>query len=60
MVDAVSDVLDIPRMDILPAPDFGARVEAGYIGGIARSGDKLVILLDIDRVLGAETAKLAS
>jgi purine-binding chemotaxis protein CheW len=51
IVDAVSDVLDIATKDIQPAPNFGARVDTSFIQSIAKSGDKLITLLDIDRVL---------
>jgi purine-binding chemotaxis protein CheW len=51
LVDAVSDVLSIPRTDIQAPPDFGAAVDARYINGMAQAGDKLVVLLDIDRVM---------
>jgi purine-binding chemotaxis protein CheW len=59
IVDAVSDVLNIPRADIQPTPDFGGEVDAQFISGMAKAGDKLVVLLDIDRVLGADEAALA-
>src|SRR5262245_29145790 len=52
IVDAVSDVLNIPTKDIQPTPDFGAQVDAQVISGMAKAGEKLVVLLDIDRVLG--------
>jgi purine-binding chemotaxis protein CheW len=52
IVDAVSDVLNIPKKDIQPTPDFGAQVDAEFISGMAKAGEKLVVLLDIDRVLG--------
>jgi purine-binding chemotaxis protein CheW len=52
VVDAVSDVLKIPRAEIQAAPDFGAAVDARFINGMAKAGDKLVVLLDIERVLG--------
>jgi purine-binding chemotaxis protein CheW len=51
MVDAVSDVLDIPRSDIQATPDFGAGVDASYVSGLARAGEKVIVLLDIDRVM---------
>jgi purine-binding chemotaxis protein CheW len=54
IVDAVSDVLDIPLADIRPTPDFGASVDARFIHGMAKAGDKLVVLLDIERVLGGD------
>ena len=61
IVDAVSDVLNIPKTDIQPTPDFGSEVDARYINGMAKAGDKLVVLLDIDRVMNAvDEATLAA
>ncbi|MCP9440117.1 MAG: chemotaxis protein CheW [Nitrospira sp.] len=51
VVDAVSDVLTIDRQHIQPPPAFGARVDVSCLSGIAKSGDKLVALLDLDRLL---------
>lgn len=51
VVDAVSDVLDIPRGDIQPAPDLGTQVDVRFIAGVAHAGDHLVLLLDLERVL---------
>ncbi|MDO9117635.1 MAG: chemotaxis protein CheW [Nitrospira sp.] len=54
VVDAVSDVLDIAAKELQPAPNFGAKVDTSFIYSIAQSGDKLITLLDIDRVLSTE------
>ncbi len=51
VVDSVSDVLTIDRQDMQPPPAFGSRVDVSCLSGIAKSGDKLVALLDIDRLL---------
>lgn len=51
VVDSVSDVLNIDRKDIQPAPQFGARVDVSFLNGIGKSGERLVSLLDIDRLL---------
>lgn len=56
VVDAVSDVLDIAHASIDTSPDLGGEVDTAILQGIARSGDRLVTLLDIDRVVGPETA----
>lgn len=53
VVDAVSDVLNIEAKDIQAAPNFGAAVDTSFIRNIAQAGDKLITLLDIDRVLSA-------
>jgi purine-binding chemotaxis protein CheW len=51
VVDSVSDVLNIEAKDIQPPPKFGAKIDVSFINGIGKSGDKLVALLDIDRLL---------
>jgi purine-binding chemotaxis protein CheW len=59
IVDGVSDVLNIAPTDIQPTPDFGGQVDARFIDGMARAGDKLVVLLDIDRVLAGDEIAVA-
>lgn len=54
LVDAVSDVLSIRKSDIQFPPDFGDSASARFISGLAKAGDKVVLLLDIDQVLGCE------
>jgi len=51
VVDAVSDVLNIDKRDIQVPPQFGVKVDVSFLNGIGKSGDKLVALLDIDRML---------
>lgn len=51
VVDAVSDVLDIDKKDMQPPPQFGASVDVSFLSGIGKSGEKLVALLDMDRLL---------
>ncbi|MFZ4535032.1 chemotaxis protein CheW [Propionivibrio sp.] len=50
MVDAVSEVLDIPGSEIEPPPSFGARIRADFIFGMG----KFVIILNINEVLSVE------
>lgn len=51
VVDSVSDVLTIDKKDIQPPPQFGAMVDVSFLNGVGKSGDKLVALLDLDRLL---------
>ncbi|WP_437877830.1 chemotaxis protein CheW [Sorangium sp. So ce513] len=51
LIDAVGDVLTLSEDEIEPAPRFGAPVRTDELLGMAKMGDKLVMLLDIDRVL---------
>jgi purine-binding chemotaxis protein CheW len=51
IVDAVSDVLDIPAAEMRAAPDLGSRADTRYISGMAAIGDRMTVLLDIDCLL---------
>jgi purine-binding chemotaxis protein CheW len=51
VVDSVSDVLNIDRKDIQLPPQFGAKVDVTVLAGVWKSCDKLVALLNIDRLL---------
>lgn len=52
VVDEVTDVLTLRRGEIDAPPDLGARVDTSFITGVAKTGERLVVLLDIDRALG--------
>lgn len=58
VVDAVNAVLDIPEQDIEPAPGFGARIRTDFIQGMGKVDDRLVVLLDVGRVLSVEDLTL--
>jgi purine-binding chemotaxis protein CheW len=51
LVDAVSEVLNIKGGDIEDTPNFGNHLNTDYILGMAKTGGKVKILLDIDKVL---------
>ncbi|MGG4497059.1 chemotaxis protein CheW [Brevibacillus reuszeri] len=52
IVEAVSEVLNIPQKLIEPAPPIIAGVDGKYLQGIARMNDKLIMLLDVDEIFG--------
>ncbi|MBI4649919.1 purine-binding chemotaxis protein CheW [Candidatus Desantisbacteria bacterium] len=54
IVDKVSEVANIDNNDIEDTPCFGERVDTDYILGIGRSGDKVKILLDINKVISTK------
>jgi purine-binding chemotaxis protein CheW len=58
MVDAVSEVLDIPGSEIEPPPAFGAKIRADFIFGMGKVAGKFVIILNIDKVLSVEEIAL--
>lgn len=55
VVDAVDEVVTLGEDVIGPPPDFGLRLEADYILGMARTKDRVTVLLDLDRVVAPET-----
>lgn len=55
IVDWVSEVLNIAADEIEPTPDFGERLDTEYMHGVAKIKGTVKILLDLDRVLAADT-----
>lgn len=54
VVDSVSEVLNIRSEDVEDTPAFGARMNTGFILGMAKVKGDVKILLDIDKVMAAE------
>ena len=54
VVDAVSDVYNVPEDAIKAAPDFGSVVDVNFVQGLATLDESMVIVLNIDRLLNAE------
>lgn len=51
IVDAVSEVLRIPADTVEPTPPVAAGVDSEYISGVGKLQDRLLILLDLDKLL---------
>ena len=61
VVDRVNEVVDVKASEVEPTPSFGVALDTAFILGMAKVGDKVKILLDIDKVLTAsEVAAMAS
>lgn len=54
VVDGVSDVVDLDAGAIKPTPELGAKVDTDFLRGLASLGDAMVMLLDIDRLIGSD------
>jgi purine-binding chemotaxis protein CheW len=54
VVDAVSEVLEIPPTEIEPPPAFGAKIRTDFIDGMGKVAGKFVIILDVRRVLSVD------
>ncbi|MEQ1579635.1 MAG: chemotaxis protein CheW [Steroidobacteraceae bacterium] len=59
VVDGVSDVIDIKSADLKPAPDLGSQVSTEFIQGLMTVGEHMVMLLDIDRLVGGDIGDVA-
>lgn len=51
MVDDVDEVLTLPAGSIQPPPPAAVAIDSDYLLGVARYDDRLLILLDLDKVL---------
>jgi purine-binding chemotaxis protein CheW len=57
IVDSANDVIDIPENAINPAPEIIGSIDTDYIEGVAKMDDRLLILLDLQKVLTPEEIK---
>jgi len=51
VVDSVSDVNDIDADSIQSSPDFGIKVSTEFISGLALVDERMLILLDVKKLL---------
>lgn len=54
IVDSANDVIDIPKSAVEPPPKVVGGVDAAYIRGVAKAEKRLLILLNLDKVLNPE------
>ncbi|NEX61569.1 chemotaxis protein CheW [Noviherbaspirillum sp. 17J57-3] len=59
VVDSVSDVVTLASEQIKPAPEMGTALNTDYLIGLGTIDDRMLILVDIDRLMsGAEIGLL--
>jgi purine-binding chemotaxis protein CheW len=51
VADSVSEVLDISSEQIEPPPAFGTNVRVDFLTGMGKLDGRLVLVLDLDRIL---------
>jgi len=51
VVDRVSDVVRLPADEIKPSPDLGGSVDTRHLSGVATVAERMLLLLDIERML---------
>ena len=54
VVDSVSDVTQLSKEQIKPAPEMGTVLNTDHLLGLGTVEDRMLILLDIDRLMASE------
>jgi purine-binding chemotaxis protein CheW len=54
VVDSVSDVVTLEPGRVRPAPEMGTTADGDYITGLGTVGERMLILLDIDKLMSSE------
>jgi purine-binding chemotaxis protein CheW len=52
-VDGVSDVVHFTESEVKPAPQLGSLVDSSFLDGVATQGDRMVLLVDIEKLLSS-------
>jgi purine-binding chemotaxis protein CheW len=60
VVDSVSDVMELPPEALKAAPDIDSVIDSGAVMGLGSLGDRMLILLDIERLMSAPDMGLVS
>lgn len=58
VVDGVSDVLSLTQEQIRPAPEFAVTLSTEYLTGLGSLGERMLILVDIEKLLSSEEMAL--
>lgn len=58
VVDGVSDVLSLMQEQIRPAPEFAVTMSTEYLTGLGALGERMLILVDIEKLLSSEEMAL--
>ncbi|MDR7343768.1 purine-binding chemotaxis protein CheW [Pantoea alhagi] len=58
VVDGVSDVLSLDAEEIKPAPDFSVTLSTDYLLGLGSVDERMIILVDIEKLLTSEEMEL--
>lgn len=54
VVDEVSDMENVELDKLYPAPDMGTSIAPRYLKGLFKKEERMIVILDIDRILDKE------
>jgi purine-binding chemotaxis protein CheW len=60
VVDSVSDVMELPPESLKAAPEIESVIDSSAVMGLGSLGDRMLILLDIERLMSASDMGLVS
>ena len=55
IVDSVREVMRIDSSIVEPNPQMGTSIDSSYVSGVAKLDDQLLILLELENLLSAES-----
>jgi len=58
VVDSVSDVITLDADQVRPAPEMGALLDTEYLIGLGTLDDRMLILVDIDKLMSSSDMAL--
>jgi len=58
LTDQVHEVIELDAAHLEPAPQFGSKIDAGFIRNVGKRDDKFIIVLDIDKAFSNEEAEV--
>ena len=53
VVDSVSDVLELRPDEIMAAPEIGSAIDTRFVTGLGKVAERMLILLDIEGMVGS-------
>jgi len=58
VVNGISDVITLKPEQIKPAPEFGSSLDTQYLLGLGAVGERMIILVDIERLMSSRDMEL--
>ncbi|MDC8445328.1 MAG: chemotaxis protein CheW [Nitrosomonas sp.] len=60
VVDGVSDVISLDMEHVRPTPEFGSIIDTKYITGLGTIDERMLILVDIEKLMASEDMGLVN
>ena len=60
VVDAVSDVVRLAPSEVKAAPALGSIVDSGFLAGLATQGERMILMLEIEKFLSSGELNLVA